>query len=104
MHALPLTPEQQQLIDELERFGIQRYDEDLPLYKYVTIETAKLILGNCTIKFSTPTELDDNDLEMDLLNANASEYHKTETAKELVKEKIAGDSCTTAPLQYRRDD
>ena len=64
------TPENQALFDGLEAHNIKRWDDDLPLYKYVTADTAKIILSGHSLKFSTPGELKDNDMEMCLLNLN----------------------------------
>jgi hypothetical protein len=62
---LKATPEIQQILDDLRRNNLAPYNEDKPLYKYVNIRTAKLILENSTIKFSSPNELNANDFDRD---------------------------------------
>lgn len=69
------TPENQALFDALEAHNIKRWDDDLPLYKYVTADTAKIILNSHSLKFSSPGELKDNDMEMTLLNLNFPESY-----------------------------
>ena len=60
--------EQEGLFAELAKHNIHRYDASKRLYKYVSVDTAKLIFGNGTLKFSTPVELDDFDFELGLLS------------------------------------
>jgi len=59
--------DQETLFTELAKHNIHRYDASKKLYKYVSVKTAKLILGNGSLKFSTPVELNDNDFELALL-------------------------------------
>lgn len=84
MNILPITPETQKIFDYLEKHGIHRYHEDKPLYKYVTAATAKLILATHTIKFSTPLELNDNDLDISVLAPNIDEEQKAETITKII--------------------
>jgi len=73
MKAIEMGEDLCRMVDDLSKFNICRHDEGMPLYKYVSIETAKLIIGNGTIKFSTPKELDDNDLDLLLLDTSIDE-------------------------------
>jgi hypothetical protein len=84
-----MTPDQEKLFEVLHSLGIERYHEELPVYKYVPVETGKKILRTSTIKFSTASELNDKDLEMELLRANATEEQKLISTKEWISAKIA---------------
>jgi len=68
--------EQEILFNALAKHNIHRYDASKKLYKYVSVKTAKLILGNGSLKFSTPKELDDNDFELALLSNPPIEMRK----------------------------
>jgi len=52
---------------------VEKIDPNKHYYKYVDFYTARKILTNSTLKFSTPLELDDNDLEHSFLKTNAGE-------------------------------
>lgn len=82
MNKIEMTQEERDLFDSLAEFNIERYDEELPLYKYVNIATAKKILKG-TIKFSTPHELDDNDMDMSLFELNLTEEQKVARVEEM---------------------
>lgn len=60
--------EKEALLAELAKHNIHPYDASKKLYKYVNVDTAKLIFGNGSLKFSTPVELNDNDFELALLS------------------------------------
>lgn len=79
-----MSKDQQEFFLALKEHGIERFDEDQPLYKYVDIKTARLIIGSSTIKFSTPYELDDNDMEMALLYPNITDEQKLITTKDIL--------------------
>lgn len=83
MREMNMTPEQAKLFKELADHNIHRYDDRNNIYKYVDAETAKLILMDCSLKFSTPAELKDNDMELCLLNLNLN-------LKQLREKKITG--------------
>ena len=68
MNEIDMNAGFKKMFDNLVENGILRYDEEKPLYKYVSIGTAKLIIGTGTIKFSSPHDLDDNDLDVSLLD------------------------------------
>jgi len=70
-------------LHELASNNIHRYDGDR-LYKYVDAEGAKRILENGSLKFSSPTELDDNDFEIDLLNFNLNAQHQRRKISESI--------------------
>lgn len=74
------------LFTELAKYGIYQVDENKCLYKYVTLNTAKLILSNHSMKFSTSIELKDNDLESCLLYHNYSTTYLKEQKKKLHNE------------------
>ena len=73
MQNLQTTFYKKQLFTELAKYNIHQPDEGKCLYKYVSMHTARLILGNHSMKFSTSIELDDNDLENCLLYHNYSQ-------------------------------
>jgi hypothetical protein len=87
MNSFLIPPKEQAIIDYLAKHNIHRYDEDKPVYKYVSVETAKLIFGTKTIKFSTPVELNDNDLDMSLFLLNISEEQKMATIHDILVDK-----------------
>ncbi len=62
--------ETEELFNALAKLNIHRYKADKRMYKYMSIDTAKKVLANGSMKFSTADELKDNDLEMALLNFN----------------------------------
>ena len=59
---------EEQIRERMMKSGVVPFMGDRSLYKYVTIETAEKILSGSSIKFSTPSELNDKDLEMGLLD------------------------------------
>lgn len=73
------------MFENLSKYGIVRHDEDKPLYKFVSIETAKIIISTGTIKFSTPKELNDNDLHSLFLNPSVSEENKNRITLDLIR-------------------
>ena len=62
----------QQIMDELKKENIIPFDKLIPLYKYVDIPTAKLILAGSTIKYSTPKELNANDFDEQRFDVNCT--------------------------------
>ncbi len=76
------------LFTELAKYDIHQPDEKKCLYKYVTMNTARLILGNHSMKFSTSIELDDKDLESCLLYHNYSRSYIKEQQKKLFSESL----------------
>ena len=85
MNQIEMSDDFRKMFEDLAKYGILRHDEDKPLYKYVSIDTAKKIIGNGTIKFSTPHELNDNDLDTSLLNPTVSEAEKIKITQEIIK-------------------
>ena len=59
-------------MDELKKENIIPFDKLIPLYKYVDIPTAKLILAGSTIKYSTPKELNANDFDEQRFDVNCT--------------------------------
>ncbi len=72
MQNIQTSPRIKKLLTELANYDIHQVDEEKCLYKYVKMETARLILANHSMKFSTSVELNDNDLDSCLLNHNYS--------------------------------
>ncbi|MBL7683657.1 MAG: DUF2971 domain-containing protein [Flavipsychrobacter sp.] len=56
---MDLNTIEQSLIATLKSLGIERHNEGDALYKYTTIEAAKAILGNCSIRYSSPINFND---------------------------------------------
>jgi hypothetical protein len=84
MQHIDMSDAFKKMFNALSKEGICRHDEDKPLYKYVSIDTAKMIIGNGTIKFSTPEELNDNDLDVNLFDLGVTE----ETQKKILNKII----------------
>lgn len=85
MNQIEMSDDFRKMFENLAKYGILRHDEDKPLYKYVSIDTAKKIIGDKTIKFSTPHELNDNDLDTSLLNPKVNREAKAKITIGLLK-------------------
>jgi hypothetical protein len=46
-------------LSDLEAIGIKMHNDEFPVYKYTSAKTAKLILENCSIRFSVPAAFND---------------------------------------------
>lgn len=88
MNEINMSDGFKEMFDNLSKYNINRHDEDKPLYKYVSIETAKIIVGNGTIKFSTPLELNDNDLDVSLLDSNVDENIQNKIIIQILKKNL----------------
>ena len=95
MNNIKMSSEIKSLFKKLERYGIRRHDEDLYLYKYVTIDTAKIILSTSTLKFSSPSQLRDNDCEMCLLNINQGKEYIKKYKRKAAKIALASQGMPT---------
>jgi hypothetical protein len=85
MNEIEMNDDFEKMFDDLSKYNINRHDEDKPLYKYVSIETAKMIIGNGTIKFSTPFELKDNDLDISLIDLGVDENTQNKIITQIFK-------------------
>lgn len=88
MNDIEMSDDFKNMFFELSKHNINRHDEDKPLYKYVTLETAQKIIGSGTIKFSTPFELKDNDLDVSLLEARVDEDTKKKILANVLKRNL----------------
>jgi hypothetical protein len=102
MQNLQTTPYRTRLFTELAKHNIYQYDEEKYLYKYVVMETARRILGNHSMRFSTSIELKDNDLDSGLLYHNYPQKYIQQQQKKLFNDSLKEDFKDELQLHNRK--
>jgi hypothetical protein len=88
MQDIEISNGLKEMFENLSKEAIYRHDEDKPLFKYVSINTAKMIIGNGTLKFSTPEELNDNDLDITLLDFSVTVATKKKVFSKIIRKNL----------------
>lgn len=75
-----------QLISDLDALGIKMHNQALPVYKYTSVNTAKLIIENCSIRFTVPSVFNDPfEFSLDLFEFDISNQQCREKFKRDLK-------------------
>ncbi len=70
------------LISDLDALGIKMHNQANPVYKYTSVNTAKLILENCSIRFTVPSAFNDPfEFSLDLFEFEISNQQYREKLK-----------------------